>query len=426
MVDAPVESLPTELRILILQRCLDLSTLRSIVHASPVYHQTYLSIRHDLLLAMLDRNYDGLVDISDAITAIRSRGLYACFPSNKEKILALLDCRRRSEEICRLRLPSAPDAPQQPKDVDEILALLKLHEIAMYFLNDYSHHPVRPKWIDPTKWEEEILPLKLSKIEKIRFLRALYRHQILANIFGPRDNPVNESPRWGELNTWLDEKIFAHEEAWGVFLGTLDPWEIGELGCVWEYLRDKYRAPYNEIAQDMQQYPTKSGSVTIPDPPRGNLALDGDDLHADDESIEALAAIGPVFCFKFLHQATYRGRRDMVLANYHRTVYCLPNMHVMASEALPLLYPADRFNFGYDYQGFRDLVATLPPWQQPNIAFQWYFVGIIEEEDGCAVFETYYDLKTPHIERWAYAIWDEKRLIEWNAPQNYDDAIDAS
>ena len=47
----------------------------------------------------LQKSYDGLVDIQDAIAAIRSRGIYAVYPSNREKIIALLDVRRRSDEV---------------------------------------------------------------------------------------------------------------------------------------------------------------------------------------------------------------------------------------------------------------------------------------------------------------------------------------
>ena len=50
--NAPLESLPAEVRHHLLS-FLDLSQLRSLVHASPVYHQQYLSGRTLLLCGLL-------------------------------------------------------------------------------------------------------------------------------------------------------------------------------------------------------------------------------------------------------------------------------------------------------------------------------------------------------------------------------------
>ncbi|THC98367.1 hypothetical protein EYZ11_002148 [Aspergillus tanneri] len=63
--------------------------------------------------------------------------------------------------------------------------------------------------------------------------------------------------------------------------------------------------------------------------------------------------MGPAFIFKFLNMNEFLDRRDLILVN----------------GCLPLLYPANRFNFGEDFDGLKTLLATLPPLERPNLAF---------------------------------------------------------
>ena len=48
-----LDGLPIELKIQILSHVLDGDTLKSIVHASPGYHQAYLVVRHELLESLV-------------------------------------------------------------------------------------------------------------------------------------------------------------------------------------------------------------------------------------------------------------------------------------------------------------------------------------------------------------------------------------
>ena len=133
-----LECIPVELRIHILFQIEDLGSLCSLILASPAYHQAYQLVRHELLLVLLEASYDGLVDAADAIATVRSRGLYAIDVSNHERIIALLDERRRSDEIRQLSVSSAKILPEQPADVDETIQLLHLHSMASFLLEDYS------------------------------------------------------------------------------------------------------------------------------------------------------------------------------------------------------------------------------------------------------------------------------------------------
>lgn len=146
-----LEELPVELHILILSNVSDLGSLHSIVFASPAYHQAYRRARAELLQNILDKEYNGLVDVTDAIASIRSEGLHASLLSNKEGIISLLDTRRRSDEIRRLGLPSAASVPDTPARIDETVMLLNLHRIATFLLDDYCNFAPCPRWMGQTK-----------------------------------------------------------------------------------------------------------------------------------------------------------------------------------------------------------------------------------------------------------------------------------
>lgn len=87
-----MEELPVELCIQVFFNVDDPNSLQSLVLASPKYHQVYLSNSSIYILFMLlQKPYDSLADIQDAIAVIRSKGMYAVRMSNRERIIALLD-----------------------------------------------------------------------------------------------------------------------------------------------------------------------------------------------------------------------------------------------------------------------------------------------------------------------------------------------
>ncbi|KAH1826894.1 hypothetical protein KXX35_007247 [Aspergillus fumigatus] len=420
------EGLPVELQISILFNIDDLDSLRSLVFASPTYHRAYQLVRQELLNVLLQSSYDGLVDIAGAIAAVRSRGLYAVKPSNRAKIIALLDSRRRSEEIRRLGLSSWP-FPDEPADVEETIQLLHLHEKATFLLDDYRRTAARPAWIELEKWKNEILPHTLSRIEQRRFLRAFYRMQIYGNIFGDIELPlgaddVEEENEWFEM--WGSQTpTFTDGEIWRLFFAPLAPWEVEEFMCFWRHCYQRLEEPYLEISKSVAAY-AAPGVIFFSDlppeerPPLNRLKLDLDHMHIhQDDHREILAYMVPTFLVKILREQDFRTRRDLLLANIvihnHSFVEYWPEPSG-DDGALPLLYPADRFDFGADVSGLKAYLETLPPHEQPNIA--WTQRWLDAERDFPQVFEDMYSY-APYSGcwDWGYAIWDDERLIEWGA-----------
>jgi hypothetical protein len=416
-----------ELQISILFNIDDLDSLRSLVFASPTYHRAYQLVRQELLYVLLQSSYDGLVDIADAVAAVRSRGLYAIKPSNRAKIIALLDSRRRSEEIRCLGLSSWP-FPDEPADIRETIQLLHLHEKAIFLLDDYTRTAARPEWIDLEKWKNEILPRTLSRTEQRRFLRAFYRMQTYGNIFGPIELPLG-ADYVEEENDWFHDwggrtPTFTDEEMWRLFFGPMAPWEVEEFSCFWRHCYHRSEEPYLEISKSLAAY-VAPGVIFFSDlppeerPPLNRLGLDIDHMHIhQDEHREILAYMVPTFLVKILREQDFRTRRDLLLANIvihnHSFAEYWPKPSWNEAGALPLLYPADRFDFGTDVSGLKAYLETLPLHERPNIA--WTQQWLDAELESPQVFEDMYSYApNSRCWNWGYAIWDDERLIEWGA-----------
>lgn len=126
--------------------------------------------------------------------------------------------------------------------------------------------------------------------------------------------------------------------------------------------------------------------------------------------------MGPTFFYKFLHQKTFLDRRNLILANGRSCIWVLPQVFPWC-DGLPLLYPADRLNFGEDFDGLKQLLATLPPSERPNLLFDRYFFRDSHLSD--AFEEMYEDFLGSSLWRRGYALWEDERVLEWNAPMDY-------
>lgn len=430
-VKCTLELLPAELRIAILFHCPDLDSILALAHASPLFYHAYRHFREDLLTYALYAEYDGIVDITDSIVALRSRNLHASVPANSDKIYSLLDQWRRHGEIRSLDLASASDLPDRPINFDEVLRLLRLHKIMKFCLDGFCSSMPCPEWANKKHWNTDVLPIKLSRVEKTRFFRGLYRLQIYGNIFGPlqRQPVYREEDYDDEYGEWVDI-TFDLEEAWRVFFGTMTPWEFQELRCVWQYIYEQYNEPYAEVAVYFYKFKSYGLMEHIPkdqiDPlPVNTWVLDADELSGTSFRHQPpLANMGPAFFYKFMSKSDFRHRRDLILVNTRFPLQYFPDIwphyeDVDEEFPLPLLYPADWFDLGVNLESTKRLWAKLPPSEGPNHAFialwmlnSWgsWDPGTLESmywPDGGAASDHW---------QWAYAIWDYERLIEWKAP----------
>lgn len=119
----------------------DGNTLKSLVLVSPGYHQAYLAVRHELLECLVKRQYSGLLDLAEALTAVRSKGVH--FSLQMKNAISLLDNWRRRNEIRELS-QSSSNRLDEPNGLEEIIKLLHFHKMLCFFLEDYSINAPRP------------------------------------------------------------------------------------------------------------------------------------------------------------------------------------------------------------------------------------------------------------------------------------------
>ncbi|CRG91791.1 Isoleucine--tRNA ligase [Talaromyces islandicus] len=431
MADPTLEGLPIELKVLVLFEVQDGDTLKSLVLASPGYHQAYRTVRPKLLKYLVKCQYSGFLDLAEALTAVRSEGVH--FSLGVENAIFVLDnWRRRSE----LRGPNKPstDSLDEPNSMEEIIKLLHFHKMLRFFLDDYSINAPRPPWIQPIEWEGKCLPLQLSLSERSRFLRAMCRLQIMKNIFGDpvycleheRCSSCWETKIWQSVET--DELrdlqgphhiYFIHEQAYRLFYGTIPPWEHEEMGSVFSYLVTKIKAISNEIADDLRQLSKSTPCEFFWDilpieqrPPPCDIEVESDLVHFN-QHVKGLAGLGPKFLYRILHMDQL-SRRNIVCYN---TRGFWPGPFIGLGTELPWDYkfpftdPADR----HDCQNFEQFWSTLSPIEQPTIGWKKKWLLPHNEEDN---LEDSLNYEREHEKEWewSYALWDDRRLQEWKAP----------
>ena len=165
-----LETLPTELRILILNNTPNLKSLHNLVRASSACHQAYVCAREEILCGVVVREYaEDQVDVAEAIVAVRSRGVDASLESIREEIMTLLDYRRRPQKIRRLKSFKG-SSPVEPVTVVECVDLLSLRRKFNFLVRDYCSTASRPPWVSEDKWNYVTSSLVSSDIEKARLL----------------------------------------------------------------------------------------------------------------------------------------------------------------------------------------------------------------------------------------------------------------
>ncbi|MCJ1390959.1 hypothetical protein MMC18_003820 [Xylographa bjoerkii] len=161
-------------------------------------------------------------------------------------VIALLNRRRRAEEI---RQVTGRLVPNEPINLEETIKLLRMQRTAKFFMQDFCRNAPCPPWMDNTKWVAEILPIRLSESETSRFLGAFYRLQIYCNLFGYRENHLEEYfPNHRSLKKPSISSAFSYDETWDLFFATMPLWEAEEIACVGVYFRHQWTRVFEEVA----------------------------------------------------------------------------------------------------------------------------------------------------------------------------------
>lgn len=226
-----LETLPAELRTLILFGLGSVEDLQALVLASPVFYQQYLLDRRALLAHAFRAELGNRVFV-DAYAAQASATRYPVGSRRgRTSVTWFLD------KYTELRARSVDDDPAvaatagNPSEADLIrmaaFHLSVVRPLAEEFAAMFLYN------LDPA-----LKVGSLSVTEERRLLRALYRFQLFCNLFGPVPRGTPGQPKYG-----------SDDEVQGVFFYGFRPWEIEEVHCIYTLIQDNY----TDILEDMQE-----------------------------------------------------------------------------------------------------------------------------------------------------------------------------
>ncbi|KAH6844566.1 hypothetical protein B0I37DRAFT_165044 [Chaetomium sp. MPI-CAGE-AT-0009] len=236
-----LESLPAELRDQILLSVPDLTTLHSLVRASPVMHAQYRSNRKSILRVCVARELDGF--IADAYGCVKSRVGEMMPLRTVEKITAHLEAYRGwlanptpLANLDGIRSHQARWLSRFHLGVAKPMAR-RYSAWALQNLARATSPPLQDQGVaetGPTTTEQDIV---LSRSEEIRIYRALYRFHTYCQLFGVNQCDRNLNMEFHEVNA--------------LFFGLFEPWEVDAVICVDGFLRQRYGEIFDQIQDDL-------------------------------------------------------------------------------------------------------------------------------------------------------------------------------
>ncbi|KAK8085767.1 hypothetical protein PG997_007038 [Apiospora hydei] len=235
---SPLEDLPAELRSLLLWNIPDLSSLRSLVHASPVFHAQYRADRDGILRACMGRDMDGF--FIDAWATTRTR-------------VSVMGSPRTFQQVTQFFSSYYSAAPINVDSMSSgcLCWLSAFHiNVARPFAKLYTNWALANLKIaalsSPKKQQDagtaaaEIDNGKtssLSRSEEVRVLKAIYQYQTHHNLFGR-----NEAR--------YDQTYVKHDLAVR-FYNKFEPWEVEAIGCINVFLQDAYEVVFDEVKGEL-------------------------------------------------------------------------------------------------------------------------------------------------------------------------------
>lgn len=231
--EAPLENLPPEVRRHLLF-IMDFESLKTLVHASPVYHEQYLLERRLFLCDLLAPELHMVTSDACAVDQSSTRD-FSRRRARKEYVMDFLKD-YRNQHVARHTF-----------HVDRSFSLPLLGRMASFHfsviqpLARYYH-----EWALANFAKETGVPTShepLSKTEKIRLMRGLYRFQLCCNLFGRGRHGI---PPDTELE--MDQMdILEH------FICIFEPWEVEEICCIYTFANAKYEQIFDDISWDVNE-----------------------------------------------------------------------------------------------------------------------------------------------------------------------------
>lgn len=247
--DSPLESLPAEVRHHVLAS-LGFDELKSLIRASPVYHQQYRSGRKQLLYALLENMLGGAA--VDACAVFRAGS--ANF-SEKCQVTEHLEGYRKR------RLAEDFSIHEENLTEEDLTLIVRFHAFIVTPLVRRCAQWALSNLSVATTSEHKDNEV-LSQTETARLQRGFYRFQLCCRLFGT-----------GHGTDWPPtRRDFKSMDILTLFLDLFEPWEREEIGVAYLFAKEKYERIFAAIKYVDQTNPKFDNER--PPTPNGTFHLD--------------------------------------------------------------------------------------------------------------------------------------------------------
>jgi hypothetical protein len=263
-----IENFPSEIRVLLLS-VMDLEALRSLVRASPVYHQQYLLSRERLLRQCLEVTLGSL-----------SRGAFAVQKSSHksfsetrtiDKVARLLDSHKASSNHYLI--------PREESSLDDLIKMANFHRLLIrplvqHYTDWALRHVVKDAEVLQIEYKLSKIEEPLNKAKELRVMHSLYRFELFCNLFGLGPH---------RLDSELDSLDICMLVA-----ASFEPWELKEVSCIHTFTVSKCQNIFDEVigGAHPQRYSDRKSSY---DQPHGLVANHQADIHLSGTTSRGLA-----------------------------------------------------------------------------------------------------------------------------------------
>ncbi|KAL8644648.1 MAG: hypothetical protein Q9226_007662 [Calogaya cf. arnoldii] len=416
-----MENLPAEMQAQVLLQIPDVSSLRNLVHASPIFHNVYRARREFFLGTVLGREIRPYA--RDALATIQAscidrhvehkhsfKAFYRkCYPVKRPAYSCVkMDLPHGHEKMSHQHASRSSDRQELPSDpvpwlnerlsFDGILALLRLQRVVSFAVELFcakalSTHPISGT---PVSYAA------LSYDEDVRIRRAFYRYQTFWTLANPSTQPLfdgTSSALPDKVPKWQDHKQLDMAIAAGGIFKRIPSWELTELICVSDFLVQKYTEVYkkhqNELSSSTSLWRLDTGSHYSSDFVLSDKSILSD--KSTQNCAESCLRDGLHF-FKRMLLSSSSGQVELLGRHLMRVPHLLDVLSQLPGCTRPLrrgLSIDDSLLFKHN----RDHTKRTLGWQG------WIAAGI----DG-----SLWNEGMLHVDRfkWGFVFWDEKRLKE--------------
>lgn len=387
-----LEGLPTEIKLIVLHSLSDITALRAVVHASPLYHSLYLSQREEILTAVLcaDINHKLFFVACSASINFGSTS-YVDHSSRLDRVKDVLEVLNTIADP-NFRLTGCLanwEVGWEKKLISRgLFQTARLHFIVLAVLAEYCYstltmHPMMSA-------ATEVYPA-LSQNEKHRIQRALYLYDLSCKL-----SPSNFH---GQSGSPTNKLLFTQAQVSDLFLSKLEIWEVEEIACINYYIFQFYKILFRDCVPDLTYLEPRL--LAVRQRSHADTSIFAPWGPPFEEKYQYWTSLGLEFFYR-ISRAEHKSQVALLAENYWEKSY------ISLSTAISLYRAQHHVAKHVNLYTVCDMERSWSEerWPAPNanslLSSERYDLCIFDVPDTTRA--------------WGYVFWDRDRLRRWGVP----------